>query len=131
MKTESEILSEFYKLLSGSSLHNLAGGDVIKSPNVRKQDSKTDDIVILALSGNLAQIQECDININVFVHDVYDKGQPVPSPKVTKLERAALDILESIVQKDYNVKLVQQHTYKVAGVDQHCINNRIYYRTTN
>lgn len=131
MKTESEILSEFYEILNGSSLHKLAGGAIIKSPNVRSQDSTTDDIVISVLSGNIAQIQEADLNINIFVQDVYDKGQPVPSPKVSRLERVALDLLESIVQHDYNAKLAGQHTYKVLGVNQHCINNRIYYRSNN
>lgn len=131
MKTESEIHTEFYHILKDSDVHKLAGGKIYKAPNIRPLNSTTDDIVISTLSSGIAQIQEADLNINIFVHDEMVEGQAVPSPKVKELERAALDLLESIVQNDYNAKLVIQRVYKVEGVNQHCINNRIYYRTNN
>lgn len=131
MKTESEIITEFYQIIKGSTLHKKAGGLIIKSPKKRPLNSPTNDIVISVLSGNNGDIQEADLNINVFVHDENADRQSVPSPKVPELERASLDLLERVVRKDYNAKLVVQHTYKVEGVNQHCINNRIYYRTNN
>lgn len=128
MKSNTEIKDILFSILKGSELHREVksrGGDIYT--DARPTNSGKEDITILVLDGLVGgDSQELVLNINCYIPDVHRGKQLVEdTPRVRRLSRLAINLLEDYTTCDYRFHIEKQQVYKVNGADEHCINNRL------
>lgn len=133
MKSDIEIKDILYKVIKGSVLEEaitLNGGKLYKTQ--RPTNSNKEDIIISVLDGLNGQIQDAVINVNIYIQDVKRGNDIVENePRIRELSRLAINLLEVFNDGDYRFEIEKQRCFKVNGVDEHCINNRILIEITN
>ncbi|MEG2771982.1 MAG: hypothetical protein RR960_06535 [Alistipes sp.] len=130
MKSDIEIRDLLYKAIKGSALEKAVSGKLYKTE--RPTNSGVEDIVISILDGLNGQIQDAVINVNIYVQDVNRGADTVENePRIRELSRLAILLLEEVDDGDYHFEIEKQKCFKVNGVDEHCINNRIKLQITN
>lgn len=133
MKSNAEIKDVVYALIKGSDLERAiiaTGGALYKDQ--RPTNSGKEDIVISVLDGLNGEFQELVLNVNIYVQDL-DRGNDKVenSARIRQLSRLAIELLEEHYGDDYRLLIEKQPVFKVDGVDEHCINNKILFTQIN
>ena len=130
MKVDDAVKTDVYKHIKASELASAVTGVIRKTK--RPRDSKKEDVVISVLSNFNGQIQVCTVNVNIYVADLVNKGQPEENSKrCRELSEIAARVLEVFRGDNFRAVLESQHVYEVVGADEHVINNRIEYKQLN
>lgn len=133
MKSDIEIKDILFGIIKGSELELAVaanGGELYKDQ--RPTNSTKEDIVISILEGLNGQIQSSVINVNIYVADIDRNGDWIEnSARLRELSRLAINLLETHNGGDYRLEMEMQKCFKVEGVAEHCINNKIKLLITN
>lgn len=130
MKSDIEIKDILLGVIDGSELHNAVSGGLYKDQ--RPTNSGKEDIIISILNGLNGEIQTAVINVNIYVPDVARGNDTIENaPRIRLLSKLAYELLEDYVAGDYRFEIEKQQCFKVNGIDEHCINNRILIEITN
>lgn len=122
--TPIELKDKIYLLLREKGLHEEISGRIYKDS--RPDNSQLEDVEISILDGSARQVQDFDVNVNVFVIDIKRGDEMIENiPRLRPLCRAFHDALESNVADGFRIVLEKQGVYKVNGRDIHVINNRL------
>lgn len=131
MKSDAEIKSIFYSLLSRSKLSETISGKVYKIP--RPKNSDKEDITINILDGSNGQFQEAVVNVNIYVPDAQyeDDAFDADEIRIRELSDLSIELLDGYATGKYRMNIEKQPVFKVEGVNQHCINNRVLFTIKN
>lgn len=133
MKSNAEVKDLVFALIKGSNLERaiaIIGGALYKDQ--RPTNSDKEDIVISVLDGLNGEFQELILNVNIYVHDLdRDNDKVENAPRIRQLSKLAIDLLEEYYSDDCRLKIEKQLVFKVEGVDEHCINNKILFTQIN
>lgn len=131
MKTDAEVRQDVFSVLKAVGVNSLIRGQLRYIP--RSDKSKTEDCIISVLDSNNAQIQECIVNVNVYVQNITSGGESVENiPRTKELSIAFGNFLKDDIHTgDFSLHLEKQRILPVVGKDEHVINNRINYKTIN
>lgn len=130
MKSDIEIKDILLGVIDGSELHNAVSGGLYRDQC--PTNSGKEDIIISVLDGLNGQIQNAIINVNIYVQDVARENDTIENaPRIRLLSRLAYELLEEHVTDGYRFGIEKQQCFKVNGIDEHCINNRILIEITN
>lgn len=91
MLTEQEIERDFYAHVSSSELAAEISGKVYRR-DMRPADSKSEDIVVKAISADCGQVQRGAVSVNVYVPDITSSdGVSIPNlPRIAALQSLLL-----------------------------------------
>lgn len=131
MKSDAEVRQDVFAVLKAAGIQNTIGGSLRYIPRAEK--SKAEDCVISVLDSNNAQIQDCIVNVNVYVPNIVSGGESVEN--ITRTKELS-DVFKNLFEHDihtegYSLFLEKQRILPVVGKDEHVINNRINYKTIN
>lgn len=130
MKSDIEIKDILFGIINGSELQKAVSGKLYKDK--RPTNSGKEDIIISVFDGLNGQIQNAIINVNIYVQDVVRGNDMIENaPRIRLLSKHAIELLEDYAEGDYQFSIEKQQCFKVDGVDEHCINNRIFLEITN
>lgn len=130
MKTDIDIKDDIYSHLKESALEKSVDGRLCK--RMRPNGSDKEDIVISVVANQNGQIQEAVVNVNVYVRDVFVRGQyEEDTIRCRELCRMAWEVLEVGRGGDYRFVLDRQRVLPVEGKNEHFINNRLIYMQNN
>ena len=73
MKSDIDVKDDIYGHIKGSALEKAVTGKLSKTK--RPNGSDKEDIVISVLANQNGQIQECFVNVNIYVADLYRGNQ--------------------------------------------------------
>ena len=132
MKTQDEITTEIYRYVKASALAAAVSGKVINGKD-RSPKSSLEDVVVKVLGGRLGQVQECYVNVNIYVPDTYHDGQyEKDDERVPLLERTAMDLFEKPIHIDAaRITIDSQTTMPSNSGKEHVINNKLLYQIIN
>ncbi len=129
IRTDIDIKDDVFYILQGSELLGEVSGSVYKDQ--RPLNSQDEDIIISLLARDAGyQIQQAEVNVNIYVPDIsrgLDKIENTIRLRLLSTKAAAL--FEYIHRGNMIISLASQEIVKVNGLDWHVINNRlrIYY----
>lgn len=127
MKSDIDIADAIYEHLKGSELAAQATGTVRKMR--RKKDSKKEDIVIVPIANENGDVQLAAINVNVYVKDQNEGGEPMPNTRrLRELADIAKDVLDCINLEGYRITLDSQRIVECQDTREYCINNRLNFQ---
>ncbi len=130
MKTDVEIRQDFFAIVSASEIKTAISGAVQIIP--RRIGSKVEDCIISVLASKNAQIQECFVNVNVYVPNINNGGESVENVSRTSLlSKICENALKSGFGDGFMYKLDSQRILPVNGKDEHVINNKLLYKFNN
>lgn len=131
MKSDAQIKSIFYSLLNNSELSETISGRVCKIS--RPKNSDKEDITINILDGSNGQFQEAVVNINIYVPDAQyeDDAFDADEIRIRELSDLSIRLIDGYVTGEYKMNIEKQPVFKVEGVNQHCINNRVLFTIKN
>lgn len=120
-----DIKDAAYRLVKSSPLPLLISGEIYK--DTRPLNSEKEDISISVLSGNVAQIQEFLLNVNLFVPDIRRGNEDIEdTARLRVLAQECIKAFSSNVQDDRIwFSLDSQSIMAVEDMPFHFINNRI------
>lgn len=130
MKNDVEVRQDVFAIVVGSEIKEAIGGEVRYIP--RKAGSKAEDCIISVLDSDNAQIQDCIVNVNVYVPNITSGGESVENISRTKpLAKICETALKSRFGDGFHLYLEKQRILPVNGKDEYVINNRIRYKFNN
>ena len=130
MKNDVEVRQDVFTIVVGSEIKEAIGGEVRYIP--RKAGSKAEDCIISVLDSDNAQIQDCIVNVNVYVPNITSGGESVENISRTKpLAKICETALKSRFGDGFHLYLEKQRILPVNGKDEYVINNRIRYKFNN
>lgn len=134
MKTDIDICKDIYRIVTASPIKGAISGTV--SYVGRADGSNAEDCVISVLESQLYQIQDCKVNVNVYVPDITSGGRKVQDVKrvsvLANLCRESFgDGRRSVFGDGFKITLENQRVLPVSGKDEHCINNSLRYKFNN
>ena len=130
MKTDVEIRQDVLDVLLASGIKEVINGEVRIIP--RATGSKAEDCIISVLDGDAAQIQDCIVNVNVYVPNMTSGGQSVENiPRIKPIAKACELALKSKHGDGFWIFLEKQRIRPVNGKDEYVVNNRIRYKFNN
>lgn len=130
MRNDMEIKDDIFDFLKDSSLVAGVTGSLYKS--LRPSDSICEDVVISVLANINGQIQEAYVNVNIYVPDIYRRIDYIEdSSRLRHLAHLAADTLEVGRGLNYRFVLEEQRIFAVNGRNEHCINNKLFYKHSN
>ena len=136
MKTDSDIKTDVYKMLSNSPLKNAVTGSIQKI--ARSPKSFNEDVIISVLSNdNPRQIQEAFVNVNVYVHDMLidnntDSYYVEDTKRVSELSTIIATMFENAyIGESFRITLSSQRVFDINATHEHCINNKLLYQCVN
>ena len=131
MKSDVEVRQDVFSVLKAAGINEIIGGSLRYIPRAEK--SKAEDCVISVLDSNNAQIQDCIVNVNVYVQNISSGGESVENVTRTKQLAGIFETLfkNDIHTDDFSMFLEKQRILPVVGKDEHVINNRINYKSIN
>ncbi|MBO4549452.1 MAG: hypothetical protein J5733_01870 [Bacteroidaceae bacterium] len=131
MKSDVEVRQDVFSVLKAAGINEIIGGSLRYIPRAEK--SKAEDCVISVLDSNNAQIQDCIVNVNVYVQNITSGGESVENVTRTKQLAGIFETLfkNDIHTDDFSMFLEKQRILPVVGKDEHVINNRINYKSIN
>ena len=132
MKSDIEIEDELYRIVKQSQLSTEIDGDIYKGPYERPDGSDSEDIEIIVIANQNAEIQLCTVNVNIYVKDILIDGQyRKNNQRLRELSSMSKEILETINQDGYRINLDSQRVLKEGQVNQHMICNKLNYKFYN
>lgn len=135
MKTTFDIVDVLYSVLKAGSLKSAITGNVYRNGK-RPVNSEKEDVTINPLPVTNEQLQQCIVNINVFVPDtkltinkvvIRDKNED----RMMELAALAVADLTDGRSGDYTWDIEQQHEFEDEDSDSHFINFRIKFFISN
>ena len=130
MKNDVEVRQDVFAVVVQSEIKDAIGGEVRYIP--RKAGSKAEDCIISVLDSDNAQIQDCIVNVNIYVPNITSDGESVENISRTKpLAKICENALKSKFGDDFHLFLEKQRILPVNGKDEYVINNRIRYKFNN
>lgn len=133
MKSDIEIRDLVYNAIKDSALEQAvvsAGGKLYKSQ--RPANSGREDIVISVLDGSNGQPQSAVLDVNIYVKDTAQGDDMTENePRVRELSKLAIELMEDFTEGDCRFGIEKQLCFKVEGVDEHCINNKVLLTILN
>lgn len=130
-KSNIDIEDELYRIIRDSPLAEAISGDIYQGPDERPDGSKLEDIEIIVIADQNADIQQATISINIYVSDVTDNGKMRRNkPRLRELSRLGLDLFDGqlpINIDGYRITLESQGTYPEHKVQQHYYNLKLNY----
>lgn len=130
MKTDIEIKDDIYNIILESELYEVVTG--ILSKTVRPTDSDKEDIVISILANNNGQLQECFVNVNIYVKDIKRVNYwEEDTPRLRNLCKLSEELFEVVNRGEFRVTLDSQRIFNVDENKEHMINNKLLYRQCN
>ncbi len=131
MKSDVEVRQDVFSVLKAAGIKEIIGGSLRYIPRAEK--SKAEDCIISVLDSNNAQIQDCIVNVNVYVPNITSGGESVENVTRTKQLASVFETMfrNDIHTEDFSLFLEKQRILPVVGKDEHVINNRINYKTIN
>ena len=125
-KTSQQITQDLYALISASELAQEVNGKVYLA-GTRPRGSRTEDIVIVYVSGQPGEIQSAIVNVQVFVPDIdpWEDGVLCEDyRRTTAIEQVAARTVESLTcaVSDYRIELNETiHTSEADDIAQHFV----------
>lgn len=136
MKTSYDIKTDLFKLMKIMLNKKVldCNGELLKTE--RSEDMSTEDIVISCGTVQNFQNQGVYCNINCYVNDVVKKQQKIADDiRIGRIQRAFVDFFESVptlgLNLGFRVTISEQNVYKIDAVNQHMVNNVVYYQYSN
>ena len=134
MKTDEELKKDMYHIVVASEIKKTISGEV--SYVGRKAGSNSEDCIISVLESLNGQIQDCKLNVNVYVPDITSGGRKVENvSRISTLadicKNAFGDGKRHIFGNGFYVYLEKQRVLSVDGKDEHVINNVLRYKFNN
>ena len=130
MKNDVEVRQDVFAVVMQSEIKDAIGGEVRYIP--RKAGSKTEDCIISVLDSDNAQIQDCIVNVNIYVPNITSGGESVENIDRTKpLAKICENALKSKFGDGFHLFLEKQRIMPVNGKNEYVINNRIRYKFNN
>lgn len=130
MKNDVEVRQDVFSVVMQSEIKDAIGGEVRYIP--RKDGSKAEDCIISVLDSDNAQIQDCIVNVNIYVPNITSGGESVENINRTKLlANICENALKSKFGDGFHLFLEKQRILPVNGKDEYVINNRIRYKFNN
>ncbi|MBE6244263.1 MAG: hypothetical protein E7108_01910 [Bacteroidales bacterium] len=123
---EAEIIA--YKIVKTSDLASAVNGKVSRRP--RPDNSRKEDIIVRLLAeGSISQVQDCFVNVNIYVP--YNSAiNEEDGARVDRLASVAFDSLKEIIVSSENilVKLDKQTISDLSDISHTLITNRLLIR---
>ena len=130
MKNDVEVRQDVFAVVMQSEIKDAIGGEVRYIP--RRAGSKAEDCIISVLDSDNAQIQDCIVNVNIYVPNITSCGESVENINRTKpLAKICENALKSEFGDGFHLFLEKQRILPVNGKDEYVINNRIRYKFNN
>lgn len=136
MKTDSEIKTDVYWMLTQSPIAEAVTGSVRKIDRI--PDSTDEDIIISVLANDdPRQVQEAYVNVNIYVRDLQEKSSVEvhyveDTLRIESLSRIMADMFrEAYIGDTYRITLANQRVLAVSNTNEHCINTRLLYQQIN
>lgn len=130
MKSDIDVKDDIYGHIKGSALEKAVTGKLRKTK--RPNGSGKEDIVISVLANQNGQIQECFVNVNIYVRDIYrDNQAEEDTTRLRVLCNMSEELLKVGFGDSYRFELDSQRVIEVNGKDEHVINNKLLYRQCN
>ena len=132
MKTDVEVRQDIYRYIMASALHGENGVTGTIGYQGRDDGSKTEDCIISILDNVNGQIQDCDVNVNIYVQNINSGGRSVENISRTKpLAKLSEDVLKKGHGDTFRFELRKQRILAVQGKDEYVINNKLRYKQFN
>lgn len=132
MKTDVEVRQDIYNFIMASDLHGNSGVTGTISYQGRDDKSHTEDCIISILDNVNGQIQDCDVNVNIYVQNINSGGRSVENITRTKpLAKLASEVLKKGHGDTFRFELRKQRILAVQGKDEFVINNKLRYKSFN
>ncbi|MBR1526831.1 MAG: hypothetical protein IJ640_09275 [Prevotella sp.] len=130
MKTDVEVRQDIYRYIINSDLKDEIGGVI--GYQGRSDGAKTEDCIISVITNVNGQIQDCDVNVNIYVQNVNSGGRSVENVSRTKtLSKIAERVLRHGYGDTFRFELRTQRIVAVQGKDEFVINNKLRYKNFN
>jgi hypothetical protein len=130
MKTDVEVRQDIFAFVKASAIKEAIGGELRYIP--RAKGSKAEDCIISVLESDNAQIQDCIVNVNVYVPNITSGGESVENiPRTQTLAKICETTLNVGSGVGFRFYLEKQRIIAVNGKDEYVINNRIRYKFNN
>lgn len=132
MKTDTDIRKDIYHIVVDSAIKAAITGEVSYAGRMTDRE----DCVISVLTSLNGQIQDCKVNVNVYVQDKVSGGQMKEDTRRTdELCHVCKDVFgdgrRSIFGDGFQIFLEKQLVLPVDGRDEHMINNTLRYKFNN
>lgn len=108
--TSLDVINTLCDWIEKSELKSGVSGGLYKG-NTRPVDSTLEDIVVNAITGDFEQVQECSVNINIFVPRIEGFGNNVfvsDTKRISEIARLLNNFVEFIMysesQTEYDIK---------------------------
>lgn len=132
MKTDIEICKDVYRIVLASLIKETVTGEI--SYTGRKTDKE--DCVISVLESLNGQIQDCKVNVNIYVQNISSGGKLVENvSRADVLCNACKEVFgdgrRSVFGDGFKITLEKQRVLPVNGKDEHVVNNTLRYKFNN
>ena len=130
MKSDVEVRQDIFAIVNASEIKSAITGQVRYIP--RKAGSKLEDCIISVLDSDAAQIQDCIVNVDIYVPNIPSDGESVENINRTgPLAKICETVFKDIYGDGFRVYLEKQRILPVNGKDEYVINNRLRYKFNN
>lgn len=130
MKTDVEVRQDVYAVVVASAINTEINGEVRIIP--RATGSKAEDCIISVLDSDNKQIQDCIVNVNIYVPNIKSGGESVENvPRTKAIAKVCETSLKSEHGDGFWIFLEKQRILPVNGKDEYVVNNRIRYKFNN
>jgi len=129
-KTGTEIMLDFYTMLSNSSIVDEISGKIYYDGQ-RPRDSVLEDIIIIFTEADAAQVQSGTITLNLYVPFIYNSSDGVAVDNTYRckvLERLMSDTIDTFTaaKSNYKIKLKKAiHSQRDEDINQSFITARL------
>ena len=145
MKSDIDIQDDVFNYLQGNhelwsalSEHKIYPDGLVK--DARTEGAENTVVSILANGGNLDEIQEAFVNVNIFIKDLENvesakgAGEVTTYYRDTKRCRAICRIVAEHLTTygaDFRIELDEQRVLKDEATHTHFVNNKLLYKSIN
>lgn len=129
MKNDERIKAEVLDYIFTTSLPDEVSG-IVKRDR-RPTNSNSEDVIITVLANENGQIQECTVNVNIYVKDKSAGTQYDPDhERLEYLADLSQNIFNVFRGRDFRARLESQ---RITALDsnEHVITNKIRYKQNN
>lgn len=132
MKTDIDICMDVYKIVDRSNIKDIITGNI----SYTGRETDKEDCIISVLENMTGQIQDCKINVNIYVQDITHCGNLIVNAKrVQMLSNISKEVFgdgkTSVFGDGFKITLEKQRVLAVNGRDEHVINNTLRYKFNN
>lgn len=132
MKTDIDICKDIYRIVSKSAIKTAITGKVSYTGRMTEKE----DCVISVLENMNGQIQDCKVNVNIYVQNMTSsKKSVVDVPRVETLSAVCKEVFgdgkRSVFGDGFKISLEKQRVLSVNGKDEYVINNTLRYKFNN